>query len=80
MSGRKQANFLLSVAIVEELKRSVEKREQSRFVETALKKELKRLKLEKTLQLSLGAWQDKDQGAGKLVRDLRKSARGRRHS
>jgi len=44
MASTKQANFLLSEEVVEKLKRSVEKLEQSRFVETALQKELKRLR------------------------------------
>ena len=44
MASTKQANFLLSEEVVEELKRSAEKRELSRFVETALQKELKRLR------------------------------------
>jgi hypothetical protein len=83
MASRKQANFLLSEEVVDELRRSVEKREQSRFVETALQKELKRLKLEKALKLSFGSWKDKDhpeliRGAGSFVRTLRKTARGQR--
>jgi hypothetical protein len=83
MAARKQANFLLSEEVVEELRHSVEKRELSRFVEAALEKELKRLKLEKALQVSFGAWKVEEhpelvQGIEKFVRTTRKSARGRR--
>jgi hypothetical protein len=83
MAARKQANFLLSEEVVEELRHSVEKRELSRFVEAALEKELKRLKLEKALQVSFGAWKVEEhpelvQGIEKFVRTIRKSARGRR--
>ena len=83
MATRRQANFLLSEELIEELRRSVEKREQSRFVETALQKELKRLKLEKALEGSFGAWKDKDHpelaaGADAFVRKLRKTTRGTR--
>ena len=83
MVAKKHANFLLSEEVVEELRHSVEKREQSRFVETALRRELKRLRLEKALQLSFGAWKDADhpelaQGTNKFVRTIRKSARERR--
>jgi post-segregation antitoxin (ccd killing protein) len=83
MAARKQANFLLSEELVEELRHSVEKRELSRFVEAALEKELKRLKLEKALQVSFGAWKVEEhpelvQGIEKFVRTTRKSARGRR--
>ena len=81
MAARKQANFLLSEEVVEELRRSVEKRELSRFVEAALQKELKRLKLEKALHISFGAWKDEDHpelvhSTEKFVRTIRKSARG----
>jgi hypothetical protein len=83
MASRKQANFLLSEEVVEELRRTVEKREQSRFVENALQKELKRLRLEKALKLSFGAWKDEDhpemaQGTENFVRVLRKTTRGQR--
>jgi hypothetical protein len=83
MAAKKQANFLLSEEVVEELRHSVEKRELSRFVEGALEKELKRLKLEKALQVSFGAWKVEEhpelvQGVEKFVRTIRKSARGRR--
>ena len=83
MAVRKQANFLLSEEVVEELRNSVGKRELSRFVEAALEKELKRLKLEKALQVSFGAWKVEEhpelvQGVEKFVRTIRKSARGRR--
>jgi hypothetical protein len=41
----KQANFLLPLDLIEELRRSVPKREQSKVVSEALKKELQRMKL-----------------------------------
>ena len=69
--------------VIEELRRSVGKREQSYFVEATLQKELKRLKLERALEGSFGAWKDKDHpelGAGteRFVRALRRTARGGR--
>ena len=85
MVSRKQANFLLSEEVIEELRRSIGKREQSRFVEAALQKELKRLRLQKALGTTFGAWKGKDhpeiaQGADRFVRALRKTARGKRVS
>jgi len=79
-SAAKQANFLLPEELLEELKKTVSRRQQSKFVEKAMRKELKRLKLEKTLHTSFGAWKDKDhpelkEGAGAFVRKLRKSSR-----
>ncbi len=80
MAGRKQANFLLSEEVLEELRKSVAKREQSQFVETALQKELKRVKLQTVLETGFGAWKEKDHpelegGTDKFVRELRKTTR-----
>lgn len=79
-STTRQANFLLPENLLEELKKTVPKREQSKVVAEALKKELKRLKLEKVLETSFGAWKDKDhpelkEGTGAFVRKVRKSSR-----
>ena len=79
----KQANFLLPEDLIEELKRSVPRREQSKVVCEALRKELKRLKLQKTIQTSFGAWKEKDhpelaEGTEAFVRKLRKSTRSNR--
>ena len=51
----KQANFLLPEDLLEELKSTVAKRQQSKVVAEALRKELKRLKLQKALYGVLGA-------------------------
>ena len=66
--------------LLEELRRTVPKGEQSRVVGEALKNELKRIKFQKALQESFGAWKDKRhpdlaKGARPFVRSLRKSAR-----
>ncbi len=76
----RQANFLLPEDLVEELKRNVPKREQSKVMAEALRKELKRLKLQKAMETSFGAWKDKDhpelsQGTDAFIRKLRKSSR-----
>jgi hypothetical protein len=76
----KQANFLLPEDLLEDLRKTVSKREQSKVVAEALRKELKRLKLEKALHSSFGAWRDKDhpefkKGTEAFVRKLRKSTR-----
>lgn len=84
MSSRgRQANFLLPDDLVEELKESVPKRQQSRFVVEALRKELKQLKLKKTIEGSFGAWKveehpELDKGAEHFIRKLRKSTRTNR--
>jgi len=79
----KQANFLLPEDVLDELKKTVSKGRQSKVVAEALRKELKRLKLEKALQTSFGAWKDKDHpelktGTGAFIRGLRKSTRIKR--
>ena len=79
-TATKQANFLLPEDVIEELRATVPKRQQSRVVANALRKELKRIRLEKALGDSFGAWKDKDhpelrEGSGAYVRSLRKSSR-----
>lgn len=82
-SATRQANFLLPEEILNDLKASVPRREQSKIVAEALRKELKRLKLQKALHTSFGIWKDKDhpelrKGAGVFVSGLRKSSRSKR--
>ena len=82
-TATKQANFLLPEDLLEELKKTVSKREQSKFVTEALRKELKRLKLEKVLDSSFGSWDDRQHpelksGTVKFIRKLRKSTRAER--
>ena len=55
----KQANFLLPEDLLEKLRQDVPKREQSKVVAEALRKELKRLKLRKAIETSFGAWENK---------------------
>ncbi len=76
----RQANFLLPEDLLEELKKTVNRRQQSKVVTDALRRELKRLKLEKVIQSSFGAWKDKEHpelrvGTEAFVRKLRKSTR-----
>lgn len=79
-TGTRQANFTLPENLLEELRRTVPKGEQSRVVGEALKNELKRIKFQKALQESFGAWKDGRhselaRGTRPFVRSLRKSAR-----
>jgi len=72
-TATKQANFLLPEDLLEELKKTVSKREQSKVVTEALRKELKRLKLKKALESSFGSWDDRQHpelkaGTGKYIR------------
>ncbi len=76
----KQANFILPEDLLEELKKNTSKRQQSKVVAEALRKEIKRLKFEKALQHSFGAWKDDKHtelksGTDIFVRKLRKSTR-----
>jgi len=79
----KQANFLLPEDLLEELKKTVSKRQQSKVVADALRRELKRIRLEKSLKASFGAWKDEDhpelkEGTEDYVRRMRKSTRLKR--
>ena len=76
----KQANFIIPEDILDDLRKNVARRQQSRFVAEALKKELKRLRLETAMEECFGAWKDEDhpelkEGAEKFVRKTRKSSR-----
>jgi len=82
-SGTRQANFTLPGDLVEELKRTVPKGEQSKVVGEALRNELKRIKFKKALRASFGAWKEEKhpelaQGTRRFVRSLRKSSRLKR--
>jgi hypothetical protein len=76
----KQANFLLPEDLLEELRTTVPKREQSKVVAEALRRELKRLRLAEAIQTSFGAWRDEDHpeligGTEAYVRKVRRSTR-----
>jgi hypothetical protein len=79
-TATKQANFLLPGDLMDEMKKAVSKRSQSKFVAMALRKELNRLRLEKTLKTSFGTWKEEDhpelkEGVDAYVRSIRKSSR-----
>lgn len=83
-SVTKQVNFLLPEDLLEELKKTVSKRKQSKVVAEALRKEIKLLKLREALEESFGAWKDKDHpelkgGTEVFVRTIRKSTRLTHH-
>ncbi len=80
MRGARQANFTLPDELLEDLKRTVPRGEQSRVVSEALRNELKRIKFRRALDERFGAWRGQHhpelaQGARRLVRKLRKSKR-----
>ena len=66
----KQANFLIPEDLLEDLRRSVPRGEQSQVVTHALRTELKRRHLAATLQKSFGAW-----GSRKLMGSTRSYVR-----
>jgi hypothetical protein len=79
-TATKQANFLLPEDLLDDLRKTVSPRQQSKVVSEALRKELKRIKLEKALQTSFGAWKDKDhpelkKGTDAYIRTMRRSTR-----
>ncbi len=79
----KQANFTLPEDLLEELKKTIPKGEQSKVVGEALRNELKRIKFKKAVEAGFGAWKDAKhpelvKGARSFVRSLRKSSRLKR--
>ena len=85
MGAAKQASFTLPADLLEELKQTVPKGEQSRVVGEALRNELKRIKFRKSLEASLGARKEEKHPelgheARRFVPSLRKSDRRKRRS
>jgi hypothetical protein len=79
-SATRQANFTLPGDLLDELKRTVPKGEQSKVVGDALRHELKRIRFKKALQSSFGTWKKRahpelTKGTRRFVRSLRKSTR-----
>lgn len=82
-TATKQANFTLPEDLLEELKKTVPKGEQSKVVGEALRNELKRIKFKQALQRSFGAWKGQEhpelaKGPRHFVRSLRRSSRLKR--
>ena len=77
----KQANFTLPEDLLDELRQTIPKGEQSKVVGDALRNELKRIKFQKALDISFGAWKrqrhpELAKGTRAFVRKVRKSTRG----
>lgn len=82
-TAARQANFTLPGDLLEELRRTVPKGEQSRVVGAALRSELKRIKFQKAVEASFGTWKAEKhpelaKGTRAFVRSLRRSARLKR--
>jgi hypothetical protein len=79
-TATRQANFTLPEDLLDELRRTVPKGEQSRVVGEALKNELTRIRFRQVVQQSFGAWKPSThpelaKGSRRYVRSLRKSSR-----
>ena len=77
----RQANFLLPAQLLDELRRTVPRGQQSRIVGEALRNELRRLRFRQAVTESFGAWKDSAhpelaRGTRRFVRSLRQSTRG----
>ncbi len=75
----KQANFTLPEDLLEELRQTIPRGEQSKVVSEALRNELKRIKFQKALDLSFGAWKGQRhtelaKGTRAFVCNVRKSS------
>ena len=53
-------NISIAKSVMDDLRRAVPARERAHFVEAALTRELRRLKLRATLKKSYGAWKDEN--------------------
>jgi len=76
----RQANFALPGELIDELRHSVPRGEQSKVVADALRKELKRLRFRRALEHTFGAWGNEEhpeleQGTEQYVSWVRCSSR-----
>ena len=83
MALLQQANFLMPSDLLEELRRTVPKGEQSKVVAQALQRELKRIRFIKSLDKLFGAWKkaphpELKKGVDRHIRGLRRSTREKR--
>lgn len=81
----RQANFLLPVELLEELRRAAPRGQQSRIVGEALRNELRRLRFRTAVTDSFGAWKasthpELARGTRRFVRSLRRSTRQTRRT
>lgn len=79
-SKTKQANFSLPGELLEELRRQAPKREQSRIVAEALRRELIRRRFRRAVDNAFGAWKEEEhpelkEGTERFLRRLRHSSR-----
>ncbi len=79
----RQANFTLPEDLLEDLKRTIPRGEQSKVVGEALRNELKRIKFQRALHETFGAWKGQRhpelaKGSRRFVRAVRKSSRLKR--
>ena len=79
-NAMRQANFLLPADLLEELRRTVPRGQQSRIVSEALRNELRRLRFRRAVTDSFGAWKtgahpELAGGTRRFVRSLRRSTR-----
>ena len=77
MEHIEQANFRLSREVLKNLRKAVPHGKQSRFVEEAIQKEIKRCQFLKAVESSFGAW-GKRKDLGTTRQFIRKLRRGRR--
>lgn len=81
----RQANFLLPAELLDELRRTVPRGQQSRIVGEALRNELRRLRFRRAVTDSFGAWKasahpELARGTRRFVRSLRRSTRRTRRT
>ena len=71
----KRISVIFPVRVLEDLRRLVPPKERSKFIAEATERELKRLRLEKALRESAGAWSDEDHPDLMTVEDVNRYIR-----
>ena len=83
MEARNNAHVIIPLSVLKEIDRIAGKRMRSRFLTQAAKERLKRLELERSLQVAEGSWKESEhaylakKGSASWVADRRKEAEQR---
>lgn len=72
---KRQANFFISIHILDLLKKQIPNRKQSEFVEQTLVKALKKNAFKEAMKSSFGAWSKHTEDTEKFIRSLRENNR-----
>jgi len=79
-SETKRINVTFPVSLLEELKERIPKRKRNQFIVETIERELRRIRLQRSLREAAGAWSDEDHPDLKTAEDIDRYVRNLRES